>query len=94
MIKTTRLMLKTVEGIYRDGQIEFTEIPENVNNSTQVLITFLDPGKIDPSKIRQLIEHLETIAGIQQGFEELNSGQTRPLADFIQEMQQKYDISS
>jgi hypothetical protein len=87
-------MLKTVEGIYRDGQIEFTEIPENVNNSTQVLITFLDPGKIGPSKIRQLIEHLETIAGIQQGFEELNSGQTRPLADFIQEMQQKYDISS
>ncbi|MEA5575998.1 hypothetical protein [Anabaena sp. UHCC 0451] len=87
-------MLKTVEGIYRDGQIEFTEIPENVNNSTQVLITFLDPGKIDPSKIRQLIEHLETIAGIQQGFEELNSGQTRPLSDFIQEMQQKYDISS
>lgn len=87
-------MLKTVAGIYRDGQIEFTEIPENVNNSTQVLITFLDPGKIEPSKIRQLIEHLETIAGIQQGFEELNSGQTRPLADFIQEMQQKYDISS
>ncbi|WP_413176078.1 hypothetical protein [Anabaena azotica] len=87
-------MLKTVEGIYRDGQIEFTEIPENVNNSTQVLITFLDPGKIDPSKIRQLIEHLETIAGIQQGFEELNSGQTRPLTDFIEEMQKKYDISS
>jgi hypothetical protein len=87
-------MLKTVEGIYRDGQIEFTEIPENVNNSTQVLITFLDPGKIDPSKIRQLIEHLETISGIQQGFEELNSGQTRPLVDFIQEMQHKYDISS
>jgi hypothetical protein len=87
-------MLKTVEGIYRDGQIEFTEIPENVNNSTQVLITFLDPGKIDPSKIRQLIEHLETIAGIQQGFEELNAGKTRPVGDFIQKMQQKYDISS
>jgi hypothetical protein len=87
-------MLKTVAGIYRDGQIEFTEIPENVNNSTQVLITFLDPGKIDPSKIRQLIEHLETIAGIQQGFEELNAGKTRPVGDFIQKMQQKYDISS
>jgi hypothetical protein len=87
-------MLKTVEGIYRDGQIEFTEIPENVNNSTQVLITFLDPGKIDPSKIRQLIEHLETIAGIQQDFEELNAGKTRPVGDFIQKMQQKYDISS
>jgi hypothetical protein len=28
VINTTRLMLKTVEGIYRDGQIEFTEIPD------------------------------------------------------------------
>ncbi len=58
MINTTRLMLKTVEGIYRDRQIEFTELPENTNNSTQVLIIFLDPGKINPRKIRRLIEHL------------------------------------
>lgn len=85
-------MLKTVEGIYRDGQIEFTELPKDVSNRTQVLVTFLDPGKIDPIKLRQLIEHLETIAGIQQGFEELNAGQTRPIGDFIQEMQQKYDM--
>jgi hypothetical protein len=55
-------MLKTVEGIYRDGQIEFAKPPEDVNNSTQVLITFLDPNQIDPLKLRQLIEHLETIA--------------------------------
>jgi hypothetical protein len=94
MIHTIRLMLKTVEGIYRDGQIEFTEPPEDVNNSTQVLITFLDPNQIDPLKLRQLIEHLETIAGIQQGFEELNAGKTRPIGDFIQTMQEKYDISS
>jgi len=36
---------------------------------------------------------LETIAGIQQGFEELERGQTRPIGDFIEEIQQKYDIS-
>jgi hypothetical protein len=41
-----------------------------------------------------VIEHLETIAGIQQGFEELNAGKTRPIGDFIQRMQEKYDISS
>ncbi|WP_353931391.1 hypothetical protein WJM97_01965 [Okeanomitos corallinicola TIOX110] len=87
-------MLKTIEGIYQDGKIEFTETPDNISNNTQVLITFLDPSNINPSKIRQLIEHLETVAGIQQGLDELNSGQSRPLADFIQEMQQKYDISS
>lgn len=86
-------MLKTVEGIYQNGQIELTELPQDVSDRTQVLITFLEPGKIDPSKVRQLIDQLETIAGIQQGFEELERGQTRPIGDFIQEMQHKYDIS-
>ncbi|MFB2876630.1 hypothetical protein ACE1CC_07035 [Aerosakkonemataceae cyanobacterium BLCC-F46] len=87
-------MLRTIEGIYQNGQIELSELPQNMSDRTQVLVTFLEPGKIDPTKLSQLIEKLETIAGIQQGFEELNAGQTRPLGNFIQEMQQKYDISS
>jgi len=78
-------MLKTVEGVYRNGQIELTEIPQNVSDRTQVLITFLDAGKIDPIKLRQLIDQLETIAGIQQGFEELDAGRTRPIRDFVQQ---------
>ena len=86
-------ILKTVEGIYQNGQIEITELPQDVSERTQVLVTFLDPGKIDPTKMRQPIEQLETIAGIQQGFEELERRQTRPIGDFIQQMQQKYDIS-
>ena len=86
-------MLKTIEGIYQDGQIRFTELPQDVSDRTQVLVTFLDPGKINSAKLRQLIDRLETIEGIQQGFEELNSGQTRPIGDFVEEMQQKYDIS-
>ncbi|OKH37392.1 hypothetical protein NIES2119_14200 [[Phormidium ambiguum] IAM M-71] len=86
-------MLKTIEGIYQNGKIELTELPGDVSDRTQVLVTFLDPGKINPVKLRELIEHLETIAGIQQGFDELNSGQTRSIENFIQEMQQKYDIS-
>jgi hypothetical protein len=86
-------MLRTVEGVYQNGQIELTELPQDVSDRAQVLVTFLDPGKIDPAKLRQLIERLETIAGIEQGFEELNAGQTRPIMDFAQEMQQKYDIS-
>jgi hypothetical protein len=81
-------MLKTVEGIYQDGKIQFTELPQNVSEQSQVLVTFLDPDKIDSVKLRQLIEQLETIEGIQQGFEELNAGQTRPIGDFVQEMQQ------
>ena len=86
-------MLKTVEGIYRNGQIELTELPQNVSDRTQVLITFLDASKVDPGKLRQLIDQLETIAGIQQGFEEIDAGQTRPIGDFVQAMQRKYDIS-
>jgi acyl carrier protein len=86
-------MLKTIEGIYQDGQIRFTELPQDISDRSQVLITFLDPGKIDSVKLRQLIDQLETIGGIQQGFEELNAGQTRSIRDFVQEMQQKYGIS-
>ena len=40
-------MLLTVEGAYRDGEIELAEIPENVEQA-DVLVTFLktkkDPG--------------------------------------------------
>ena len=86
-------MLKTIEGIYQNGQIELTELPHNMSDRTQVIVTFFEAGKIDPTKLRQLIEKLETIAGIQQGFEELNAGKTRPISDFVQGMQQKYDIS-
>ncbi|MGA9381783.1 MAG: hypothetical protein WBV73_23730 [Phormidium sp.] len=94
MNKLLPAMLKTIEGIYQNGQIELSELPQNMSDRTQVLVTFLEPGKIDPTKLSQLIEKLETIAGLQQGFEELNAGQTRAIGDFIQEMQQKYEISS
>lgn len=84
-----QLMLKTIEGIYQDGQIQLSEIPQGVSAHSQVLVTFLDPRKIDAAKVRQLIAQLETIAGIQQGFEELDAGKTRPIEDFAQEMQHK-----
>ncbi|MEH2121968.1 hypothetical protein [Nostoc sp.] len=86
-------MIKTIEGIYQDGEIHLTQLPQDVSDRSQVLVTFLDPGKIDPTKLRQLIDQLETIAGIGQGFEELNAGKTRPIGDFALEMQQKYGIS-
>jgi hypothetical protein len=34
-------MLKTVQGIYRNGKIELAEIPDNIIES-EVLITFID----------------------------------------------------
>lgn len=55
-------MIKTIEGVYQNGQIELTELPQNMSDRTQVLVTFFEPGKIDPTKLRQFIEKLETIA--------------------------------
>lgn len=86
-------MLKTVEGTYQNGKVELAEQPQTTGERVQVLVTFLDASAIDSAKLRQLIDQLETIAGLQQGFEELNAGQTRPIAQFAQEMQQKYGIS-
>jgi hypothetical protein len=87
-------MLKTVEGIYQNGQIQLTELPPNVAHTAQVLVLFLESDQLDPGQLRQLIDQLETIAGIQQGFDDVNRGQTRSLESFVQSMQQKYDISS
>jgi hypothetical protein len=61
------------------------------SDRSQVIVTFVNPSKIDPTKLRELIDRLETIAGIQQGFEELNAGLARPIESFVREMQQKSD---
>lgn len=86
-------MFKTVKGLYQDGQVQLSQLPEGVSEHSQVLVTFLDPSCIDSAKLGQLIEQLVTLEGIQQGLEELNAGQTRPIEDFVQEMQEKYGIS-
>jgi hypothetical protein len=82
-------MLETIEGIYENGQVRLTEPSHNIGDRSQVLLTFIDPNNIDPAKLSELID---SIAGISQGLEELNKGQTRPIGDFIQDMQRKYDI--
>ena len=85
-------MLETIEGIYENGQIQIERPPHNMGDRSQVLVTFIDYTNVDPAKLSQLIDQIETISGISQGFEELNQGQTRPIGDFIQDMQRKYDI--
>ncbi|MFL6215846.1 MAG: hypothetical protein ACJ74J_18325 [Blastocatellia bacterium] len=39
-------MLKSVEGIYRDGKIELVEMPEDIDEA-RVIVTFMPPGQID-----------------------------------------------
>ena len=40
-------MLKTIEGVYRDGKVELMEVPKDVRDETRVLVTFLEPQAID-----------------------------------------------
>lgn len=40
-------MLKTIEGVYRNGKIELTELPGDVPNEVRVIVTFLEPSLID-----------------------------------------------
>jgi hypothetical protein len=40
-------MLKTIEGIYREGKVELAERPEGVGDEVPVLVTFLPPHRID-----------------------------------------------
>ncbi len=52
---------------------------------------------LDAKSYQQLlekIENLEAIAGIKQGLADIESGKTRPVVEFMQEMQYKHGISS
>ena len=40
-------MLRSVEGVYRDGKIELAELPGDVRDETRVIVTFLDSGHVD-----------------------------------------------
>jgi hypothetical protein len=86
-------MLKAVEGSYQSGQVQLVKPLQDLIDRAQVLITFVEPSKVDSGKLQQWIDPLEMLAFIQQGVEELDAGQTRPIEDFIQGMQQKYSIS-
>jgi len=44
-------MLTSVVGVYRDGQIILTDVPRDLPNETQVIVTFLESTTIDlPSR--------------------------------------------
>jgi len=40
-------MLKTIEGVFRNGKIEFVEQPGEIADETRVLVTFLQSKIID-----------------------------------------------
>ena len=40
-------MLKSIEGVYRNGKIELVEAPGDVRDETRVIVTFLEPRSVD-----------------------------------------------
>jgi hypothetical protein len=40
-------MLRTIEGIYREGKVELTERPDGMDEEVPVLVTFLESHRID-----------------------------------------------
>jgi hypothetical protein len=46
-VKGGAIMLKSIEGIYRNGKIELMQVPTDVRDETHVIVTFLEPSPID-----------------------------------------------
>ncbi|MFZ0546889.1 MAG: hypothetical protein WAM60_15690 [Candidatus Promineifilaceae bacterium] len=40
-------MLTATQGVYRDGKIQLTELPHNVQDDTPVIVTFLTSGIVN-----------------------------------------------
>jgi hypothetical protein len=40
-------MLTTVDGVYRDGRIELSNLPSNVAEDTKVIVTFVGADTVD-----------------------------------------------
>ena len=40
-------MLTTIEGVYREGKVELSEVPTNVDDDTRVIVTFLPNRYVD-----------------------------------------------
>ena len=39
-------MLTSVEGVYRDGKIELSELPDDVREEMRVIVTFVEPRRV------------------------------------------------
>lgn len=39
-------MLTSVEGVYRDGKIELSELPGDVGEGRRVIVTFVEPRSV------------------------------------------------
>ena len=66
------MSLLTVEGIYKDGKIELAELPNHVDKSARVLVTFLPPSEHLDRSIMVESQDRETLR--QQAFARMKEG--------------------
>jgi len=63
-------MLTTIEGVYREGKVELSEIPTDVDDDTRVIVTFLPNRYVDLESRgigrRQALELRERLSGFAE----------------------------
>ena len=64
--------LLTVEGMYRDGKIELSERPDDIETASRVLVTFLPPANSSAKAEEELARDKE--ARRQQAFAQMKEG--------------------
>ena len=67
------MMLKSVAGIYRNGKVELVELPENVGDETQVIVTFLNENEVDLRAAGIDEEHAAELRGRLSAFTDWNN---------------------
>ncbi|MBH8565998.1 hypothetical protein I8748_28190 [Nostoc sp. CENA67] len=58
-------MLQSIEGVYKDGKVQLTELPLDISES-RVIVTFLEPKK---NQHKQQIMQFGMFSGNQQSTE-------------------------
>ncbi|MCP4590353.1 MAG: hypothetical protein GY842_06400 [bacterium] len=62
-------MLRSIQGVYRDGTVELAEVPRDVDEPTPVIVTLLEAtasgssaGDVDPAQAAEVRARLATFA--------------------------------
>ncbi len=78
-------MLKTVEGIYAQGEIKLQEKPDNIPPQTQVIVTFLNESQSDYVQETNKLLTNEEIEQILQIYRQENKSRPAGLCkgDFV-----------
>ncbi|GIK65505.1 MAG: hypothetical protein BroJett018_32990 [Chloroflexota bacterium] len=61
-------MLRSVEGIYRNGKIELAEIPDELDENTEVMVIFVPKQRFDLASIGMTREEAAEMRAQMESF--------------------------